>query len=196
MSIYAQEKQSEDIVIGRYVKIHSHIFDEDRTVSVHLPGNYASSDNKYPVVYMLDGESATSLSHCGSMLNLLGGYHSLCPEMILVGIHNVDRARDMTPIKVSWYKDSGKADKFLQFITDELMPYMNKNYRTAPYNILFGVSAGGNFAIYALLENPNSFNAYIAASPFFGESHEYMVNKLKTRFKIKANLYLKYIPIS
>ena len=37
---------------------------------------------------MLDGESATSLSHYGSMLNLFGGYHSLCPEMILVGIHN------------------------------------------------------------------------------------------------------------
>jgi predicted alpha/beta superfamily hydrolase len=85
-----------------------------------------------------------------------------------------DRTRDLTPthadIKnpdgtVTAFPTSGGADRFLDFIQTELIPEIEKRYRTAPYRIFAGRSLGGLLAIHALFTRPDLFNAYIAVSP-------------------------------
>jgi predicted esterase len=89
------------------------------------------------------------------------------PALIVVGIGNTDRTRDLTPsrAKVESYPTSGGGDKFLEFIQSELIPEIEKRYRTAPYRIFAGHSFGGLLAIHALITRPDLFNAYIAVSP-------------------------------
>jgi predicted alpha/beta superfamily hydrolase len=98
--------------------------------------------------------------------------------MIIVGIENTDRTRDLTPTHSiigpdgkpdssanAFGKNSGGGEKMLQFIQQELMPYISQNYPAAPYNILYGHSLGGLLAVHSLVNHPGMFNAYIAASP-------------------------------
>jgi hypothetical protein len=59
------------------------------------------------------------------------------------------------------------AAKFLKFLSDELMPYVQKKFRTLPYTILIGHSLGGRFSIYSFLNRPDLFNAIITASPAY-----------------------------
>ena len=72
----------------------------------------------------------------------IGAREGRVPEMILVGITNTDRTRDLTPTHVAAPRfenrqfnapTSGGADKFLDFIAREVMPYVEKTYRTQPY---------------------------------------------------------------
>ena len=98
--------------------------------------------------------------------------NDLIPDMIVVGIANTERTRDMTPpldepdtLIARMSQTAGGADNFLAFIRDELMPYINGEYRTAPYRIMVGHSLGGLVAVHSLITQPDLFNAYIAISP-------------------------------
>jgi hypothetical protein len=88
--------------------------------------------------------------------------------MIVVGIANTDRTRDLTPKPDSLDKQlptAGGSDQFLQFLTEELKPFVQKKYRTDPFDILIGHSFGGLFAVHTMLNKPDVFDAYIAVSP-------------------------------
>jgi len=99
--------------------------------------------------------------------------NSICPEMIVVGIPNTDRTRDLTPTraKPSGYVDSnfvrtsGGGEQFLAFIEKELMPHIEAQYPTAPYKMLIGHSLGGLMVIHTLIHHPQMFNAYVAIDP-------------------------------
>ena len=88
------------------------------------------------------------------------------PEMIVVGIQNTNRTRDMTPTKTE-SANSGGGENFMKFIETEVMPMVEKNYRTQPFKIFAGHSLGGLTVIYSFVSRPDLFNAYIAASPVF-----------------------------
>jgi pimeloyl-ACP methyl ester carboxylesterase len=93
--------------------------------------------------------------------------------MIVVGITNTDRTRDLTPTRVETlpgnprarFPTSGGADKFLKFIETELIPHVEKQYRVQPFRVFAGHSLGGLFAVHAMLARPELFNAYLAVSP-------------------------------
>ena len=184
---YAQKK-SEEIIIGNKITIHSKILNENRKILIRLPEGYNRSKQKYPVLYLLDGEffflQATSAVQYLSEL----GYIRNQPisQMIVVGIVNVDRNRDYTPTYAPKQKGglefptSGKAEIFLKFLNSELFPYIESNYRTEPYRILVGWSLGGLFTVYTFLEHPDNFSAYIAISPSLWWDGDLYVNKTKT----------------
>ncbi len=152
---YAQVK-IEKIIVGNKVEFHSKVLDEDRKILIKLPADYNKFKQKYPVLYLLDGEffflQATSAVQYLSEL----GYIRNQPisQMIVVGIVNIDRNRDYTPTYAPKQKGglefptSGKAEKFLEYLKSELFPYIESNYRTQPYRILTGWSLGGLFAVY------------------------------------------------
>jgi hypothetical protein len=93
--------------------------------------------------------------------------------MIVVAIHSGDvasRTRDLTApsqaeIDNRFSPGNGGADAFRSFISEELIPYIERKYRTRPYRILVGHSLGGLFAIHTLVTEPKLFNAYIAIDP-------------------------------
>jgi uncharacterized protein len=181
-----------DIRIGESFVIDSKIMGEERTVLVYLPKSYAAGQSRFPVLYLTDGE-AFSLSAAASV-DFLSGTGSM-PEMIVIGITNTNRMRDLPPTASTdpRWPSSGGADRFLKFLEEELMPTVEKRYRTAPYKVLAGHSVGGLFAINVFLTRPNAFNAYIAASPSLFGDDQLMIKKAEARFtrdKAKGVLFM------
>jgi predicted alpha/beta superfamily hydrolase len=162
---------------GKKDSIQSTILNEKRFIQVVLPRKYkADSKDKYDVLYVLDGDwntkTATDVQHFIED-------EAYMPPTIIVGVLNVDRDRDLTPTHVTDNKTSGGADKFLGFLKNELIPYIDKTYPSNGDNAIFGHSFGGLFVTYAMLNDPQVFKSYIAADPSFWWDKDYM-NKVAT----------------
>jgi predicted alpha/beta superfamily hydrolase len=159
--------------------IKSTILSEDRKVFVHLPASYNTSGNAYPVLYLLDGTPAFLLEMIAVTTRLRNDRNA--PEMIIVAIENTDRNRDMMPVVAKDLPGPPRAEIFLGFLEKELIPDMEKAYRTAQPRILQGKSLSGLFTIYALLARPTVFNAYVGCSAgWFTENNDYF-SGLSTR---------------
>ena len=157
--------QNNKIVIGEFQKIHSKVLDADKNIMVYLPAQYRATKTKYSVIYLLDGPD--HFHHMTGILQFLS-QRGVMPDMIVIAISNFDRTHDLTPETDSTdilLATAGGADIFLQFLIDELMPYVQKKYRTDPYKILIGHSFGGLFAVHTMLNKPDAFDAYISISP-------------------------------
>lgn len=145
----------------------SKIMSEERKVIVRLPDSYAKSPNKrYPVIYRLDGPG--NLAMLSGVIERLESSNS-APEVIIVAIENTDRTRDLTPTVNQDPRGpvgkGGGADKFLDFIEQELIPKVNDTYRTHDFKVIAGASIGGLLSIYSLQSRPHLFQAHIAYSP-------------------------------
>jgi len=169
---YAQEHNP--INIGFKDKLYSHTLNETREFWVSLPNSYyeeGASYKKYPLLIVLDG-NVHFKSVTGMVNYMSSGYNGnlRIPEMIVVAIQNVNRRRDFTPDKIITTRknDSGGGENFLSFIEEELIPELDKKYRTVPYRILFGHSLGGLFATHAYMKEQTLFNSFIAVDPSLG----------------------------
>lgn len=151
-------------------KIISTSLQEERLMTVSLPDGYWTTENRYPVLYLLDGR--THFQHATAAVNFLSNQGTI-PGIIVVSIHNVDRNRDFSPVHAEGIPTSGGAEKFLDFLSGELAPLVEGKFRTSGFNVLLGHSFGGTFAVYSLLTKPELFDAYIAASPYlqFADNH-------------------------
>lgn len=160
------------VVIGKVDTIFSEVLGEDREIWVSVPQSGRVPGKKFPVMYLLDGDA-----HFYSMMGTLHQLSSvngntICPEMILVGILNTDRTRDLTPTHVDGsfgdsaeMRSSGGLDKFTTFIEKELMPYIQSNYPASSFKTYVGHSIGGLAVVHTLLTRPAMFNNYIAIDP-------------------------------
>jgi predicted alpha/beta superfamily hydrolase len=152
--------------------IRSTILSEDRKVFVHLPASYNTSGNAYPVLYLLDGSPAFLLEMIAITTRLRNDRNA--PELIIVAIENTNRNRDMMPVVAKDLPGPPRAEAFLGFLEKELIPEIEKAYRTAAPRILQGKSLSGLFTIYALLARPTVFNAYVGCSAgWFAENSDY-----------------------
>ena len=149
------------IVIGETITIKSDILGENRLLMISLPSRYERTKKRYPVLYLLDGD--THFLNATAFVNFLARSRHI-PQMIVAAIPNTSRTRDFTPKIDKDRTDSGGADKFIKFLKNEVFPLIEKEYRTVPYRVLFGHSLTGMFAIYTLFTNPEMFRAYIAVS--------------------------------
>jgi predicted alpha/beta superfamily hydrolase len=139
---------------------------------VFLPSGYAQSKGKkYPVLYVLDGQWDFQL-----LVSVYGGllFDGFVPEMIIVGItysgdspnYGALRSMDYTPTPIASVPGSGDAPKFLAFFKQELIPFIEANYRAdRSQRVLLGASSGGLFTLYALFTEPGLFRSYVAACP-------------------------------
>jgi len=158
------QQDGDDIVIGKYKVIHSKILNEDRTLLIHLPRNYEKSTIDYPVLYLLYGNHVnTYFAEAVAILDLLGPSGRI-PELILVGIMNTNRYRDLIPRGGDGTPTGIEA--FVQFLNEELFPFIESNHRTKDYRIIMGPQAGANFTVYTMFEHPDMFNAGIINNPF------------------------------
>jgi uncharacterized protein len=179
---------AEPITIGEKVTIQSKILGEERTILISTPANYERGSERYPVLYMTDGDA--HLTHARGTVDFLSR-NGLMPDMIIVGVVNTDRLRDLTP--THWTPSakagapretntSGGAGKFLDFFAKELFPYVESHYRTSPYRIFAGHSLGGVLALHIMVARPNLFNAYIAASPWLMWDDDWTLRATETFF--------------
>jgi hypothetical protein len=108
--------------------------------------------------------------------------------MIIVAIENSDRNRDMMPVIAEGYPGPPRAENFLSFIEKELIPSIEKTYRTSGQKILKGQSLSGLFTLYALLTKPTLFEAYIGHSAgWFEESNDYFLDLSEKAFQNASN---------
>ncbi len=178
-AIFGQNQQAASVIHNVH-KINSQILGEERTILVRVPANYNQSDTKFPVVYMLDAHAPQNAMMAGIIEQQAWG--GMMPEMIIVGIQNTNRTRDLTPTQTE-RAGSGGGPKFLQFIETEVIPLIEKNYRTQPFRIFAGHSLGGLFVVYSFIERPDLFNAYIAASPVLDWDKSYVIKRTEEVFK-------------
>ena len=155
------------IVIGHIDTVYSDILNEQREIWIHVPdqqGEQLFSDT-YPVLYLLDGDAHfPSVTGLIKQLSSVNG-NTLLPKMIVVGIINTDRWRDLTPTGVEEFSMSGGGKLFLDFMENELMPYVEKNYPVTRNGTFVGHSLGGLTVINALVNRPHLFSNYIAIDP-------------------------------
>jgi predicted alpha/beta superfamily hydrolase len=182
---FAEEKQG-----GDRLTIKSHVLGEERVALVRTPAGYATNDQRYPVLYMTDGEA--QLGHTTGTIEFLAR-NGRMPEMIVVAIANTDRTRDLTPTKATNAASKGPpmgggADKFLDFIEKELIPQVEKTYRTAPYRVFAGHSLGGLLAMHAFATKNELFNAYIAVSPSLWWDNQFAIRKTEEFLKGRKDL--------
>ena len=141
-------------------------------IYIRLPDEYArDKGKKYPVLYVLDGQWDFKL-----LDSIQGGllYDKFVPEMIIVGItysgdhpdYGALRAMDYTPVHDTFIPDSGEAPKFFAFLKEQLLPFIESNYRADPsQRVLMGSSFGGTFTLYAMFTEPTLFSGYVSGSP-------------------------------
>ncbi|MEO5563058.1 MAG: alpha/beta hydrolase-fold protein [Chitinophagaceae bacterium] len=158
--------------------IYSDILKEKRIISIVLPEGY-KKDAKYDVLYVLDGEGNTELT---KQIEEFVQRSDFMPQIILVGVHNTNRNRDLTPTNTSAESQYGGANNFLSFLEKELIPYITKKYEVKGSNGLFGHSFGGLFAMYAFLTRPQVFETYLAADPSFWWDKGYMYTLANEKF--------------
>jgi len=155
--------------VGVLDSIFSQVLNESREIYIQLPDSYNPDKNqKYPVVYILDGEMF--LPTVSNVQNYYSG--GFTPEMVLIGIANdKNRLRDLTTSTITtnygmpFNEENGEAENFSNFIESELIPYIENKYPVTNYRTLIGHSYGGLFTIYSLLKHPNLFANYLAIDP-------------------------------
>ena len=183
----------ESIKLGNKQTIHSEALDETRELLIKLPESYHGTENRYPVLYMLDANYTAFLANDIFTIEYMRFVRKI-PEFIIVGVYNTDRERDMIPVKIK-DRGGGGANKFLKFIEKELQPVINENYRTSGYNMLYGASNAGLFGLYALFSNPSLFDNVIAPSPMIGYCSELIHELALKSFKkhsFSNKLYMIY----
>ena len=177
------------IVIGTVDTVYSKILNEKRVIMVHVPeGN---KNQHYPVLYILDGED-----HFQSAVAITGQLSGVLPPMIVIGITNTVRERDLTPteVKPDVFVNSGDAkiagggENFIAFMEKELIPYIGAHYPITTYRIFSGHSLGGLTVLNAFFNHTNLFNAYIAVDPsLWWDGRRWIENNEKRLPAMKLN---------
>lgn len=155
---------------GRKHTLHSRILGEERTLTVHLPPSYQEQvEFSYPVVYLLDGES--NADYAVAVSDFLADVAAI-PEVITVALHaGATRSRDYLPPNPGGPNGTrGEADRFLDHLEREVLPYVEAEYRAAPLRLVSGHSVGGLLVIHALLQRPGLFDAHLGQSPYLDET--------------------------
>lgn len=175
-----------EIVIGTVHQLKSQALGEERAYWVALPGSYADDDfyieKRYPVLIVLD--AATHFQMVSSTVRAMSVNDEQIPEMIVVGIPNTNRQRDLTPTSSA---------AFIRFLETELLPLMDKTYRTIPYRLLAGHSMGGLLAMQCFLQQ-QSFNSYLMIDPTVRWNENAIISQYEDAVArgttLKANVYL------
>jgi len=173
--------------IGVLDSIYSENLEEHRKIYVQLPENYnPNSKQKYPVVYVLDGEVfLPTVYNVHSFYS--GGF---MPEMIIVGISNAkNRVRDLTISKVTemygmpFEQENGEAANFCKFLETKLIPYIENKYPVTNFRTLIGHSYGGLFTVYTLINHSHLFSNYIAIDPSLDWDNQRLITEAEEVFK-------------
>ncbi len=164
------------VTIGEVSSLQSKVLDKTIPVSIHLPTDYNSSKNTYPVLYMLGSDYRARFAMLASTLDYMG--EGQIPEMILIGIDLPQGNSILLPTRKN--QDTTIPDNYINFLETELLPHVDNNYRTAPFKVLYGGSNSGFFSVYTLLNNPLLFNSYFASSPSLMVTPEALQQKIKS----------------
>lgn len=169
------QTEGTDIVLGKSVKFTSKVLNREFDIPVYVPQGYNNSTARYPVLFDLNSFFCFTYD-CGTVE--LFARNASIPNMIVVGIPALQNG--YVPTSFEERKENpADADLSIKFLKEELIPFIENNYRTNKFNILYGHSVGGLFTMYALFNYPELFTAYIAGSPWFQNNDQYWLKNIE-----------------
>lgn len=179
--LYAQKKTEE---------ITSQILNTTREITVVTPASFdIKKDRKYPLLLLLDGDYLTD-PFAGTLSYT--EYWNDLPEVVIVGISQNKKNERSTDCRID--KETGLPDefgeKFLSFISSELLPQLEKKYRLSPFKIIAGHDVTAGFMNYFLYEEQPKFNAYIALSPVLSADMDSLVPQRLSELKMPLQYYM------
>ena len=157
---------NEPIVSGHIMSHHSKLLQQERRFMIDLPENYHDNELNYPTLYVVDGDF--QFQHVSAVVKNMTRMGKI-PPMIVIGISTQGNADYI--YQTTWAINDepvyGGTSVFYQYIKQELVPHIDRDYRTNNNRILSGYSLGGLFTTYAMVQNNTPFNAYLAMSPSY-----------------------------
>jgi predicted alpha/beta superfamily hydrolase len=179
--VLALRPASDSIPTYDTLTLDSRALAEARHINVHVPRGYdASASARFPVLYMPDGGIDEDFPHVVNTVDSLIALGEIRP-VIVVGVPNTERRRDLTgPTTV--HSDSaiaphvGGSAAFRQFFRDELMPTIERRYRTTSESSIIGESLAGLFVVETFLREPALFDHYVAFDPSLWWNHGALVD--------------------
>jgi predicted alpha/beta superfamily hydrolase len=205
--MFASSSQARKSTANKNVRIIDTAFympqlNRTRRVWIYLPPTYISSNKKYPVLYMHDGQNvfdeATSFSGewgVDEALDTLGLKYNEC---IVVGIDNgVDkRLNEYSPydfnLSANNVPGKGEGSLYVDFLVKTLKPFIDKKYRTLKNKentFIAGSSMGGLISMYAILKYPNKFGGAGVFSPAFWVGPKIFDDIKAKGKKVKGKIY-------
>jgi hypothetical protein len=168
------------ILLGTRHMLPSAILGEAREINVRLPASYADAgaNRRYPVLFVLDGGVDQDFPHIAGLAQH-GEISGTFDEFITVGIATKRRIWELTfPTRderyTAYYRAHGQpvefasgggSDQFRRFIAEEVIPFLDKKYRTGGRRVFMGESLAAFFVVDTLLRRPALFDDYVAISP-------------------------------
>jgi predicted alpha/beta superfamily hydrolase len=180
------------------LRVPSALLSETRVVNVYVPPGYDSKvDRRYPVLYMLDGGEKEDFPHLVEALDALIKSAEI-PPMLLVGIENTERRRDLTgPTEVASDREIaamvGGSATFRAFIERELMPLIGTFYKVSAERSIIGESLAGLFVVETLFVQPRLFDTYIALDPSLWWNAEQWWREAGSRLSANAEMRARLV---
>lgn len=179
----------QEIAKTAQIRIHSKVLNQQREILIYTSQNYNENTLvSYDVIYVFDSQNREFFDFTHSVLSFIS---NATKKYIVVGItspyiETLDYARnnDLLPVmetddyKKRYGKYSGNADNFLKYVKEEVIPYIEKNYRTRSNRTAVGHSLSASFILYSMFKEPNLFNDYFAISPNFAYDNEKIAREL------------------
>ncbi|MDC3959713.1 alpha/beta hydrolase [Polyangium jinanense] len=185
---HAPVPQDDAIVIGQSFVMDSAALGEKRRITVYLPPGYAESRERYPVMYLLDGGAAEDFHHITGIVQVSVANEIMRP-LIVIGIENTERRRDLTgPTENEKDKTIaprvGGSARFRAFLKNELVPRIERDYRSSGERGLMGESLAGLFVLETFFEDPALFGTYLAVSPSLWWNDGFLLARAEPRLKV------------
>lgn len=170
MALRAEPAPSSPLVIGEQFELHSATLDEQRHINVYFPPGYdRARPARLPLLLMPDGGLDEDFLHVAGLLQV-GVANGTMRPMLLVGVANTERRRDMTgPTENAEDRKIaprvGGSAAFRRFLRTELLPELERRYALAPQRAIVGESLAGLFVVETFLREPDLFDTCIAVDP-------------------------------
>ena len=161
-----------------YDKIYSDKLSAEREITIQLPRDYNLEEEKrYPVFIVFDGDYLFEI--VSGNVDYMSFWGDI-PEAIVVGINQIDsRYNDTSVVDNINFTPISSTANFFEFVSQELIPYINKNYRTTNFRVAVGHERTANFINFFLIKKVPIMNGYIAVSPKYTKKmKEYLAQYL------------------
>lgn len=165
----ATNPQGQPVHIATTYQLQSDLLGDSRQINVWLPPGYAQNEDRHSVVYLLDGALDQDFHHIAGLAQL-GSLSWTYGPVIVVGVQTRNRQRELTPPPVDpryrhAFPASGGARRFRAFLAEEVVPFVERTFRTGARRAVMGESLAGLFVVDTLLAQPELFHDYVAISP-------------------------------
>ncbi len=172
-------------------KINSEILEASRNIKIYIPEGYEKDDKKnYPLAVVLDAEYLFD-AYVGNAV--LFAAKDKAPKQIIVGVSMKNTRKKDTYFNINTGNLTQSNKAFYQFLSDEVIFYMESNYRTSPFISLVGEGTSANLITHYLQEPTPYINTYICINPTFSDfiGSQFQSYNL-TRFQKEDNTFYFY----